>query len=114
MIIAVVLFRKVHRAVGAFPRLQLLVDLLDVLLDVAALAERLVAARHRTGEGLVLGMGAHVVDKFGPVRHDLVAAASELALEELLPDFVALEAVEAKHDVLVGARQEVVVLRARS
>ena len=81
MIIAVVLFRKVHRAVGALPRLQLLVDLLDVLLDVAALAERFVAAWHRASEGLVLGMGAHVVDKLGPVRHDLVAAASELALE---------------------------------
>ena len=112
--ITVVLFRKVHRAVVAFPRLELLVDLLDVLLDVAALAERLVAAWHRASEGLVLGMGTHVVDKFGPVRHDFVAAASELALEKLLTDFVALKAVEGEHDVLVSAREKVVVLWAGS
>ena len=81
MCIAVRFFREARRAMAAVPRLQLLVDLLDVLLDVAALAERLVAAWHRASEGLVLGMGAHVVDKFGPVWHDFVAAASELALE---------------------------------
>ena len=48
----------------ALPRLELLVDLLEMLLDVATLAERLVAAGNRASEGLVLGMGAHVVDKF--------------------------------------------------
>lgn len=77
-------------------------DLLDVLLHVAALAERFAAARNRAFEWLVLCVGTHVVNKFRSVRHNAMAVPI-LALEEPLPDLVALKAREAKDGVLVGA-----------
>jgi hypothetical protein len=84
MCIAVRFFREARRAMAAVPRLQLLVDLLDVLLDVAALAERFVAPGFRAAEGLDLGVGAHVVNEFRPVGHNFVAGISKFALEQSL------------------------------
>ena len=109
MLVAIELFRKAYFTMTAFPRLDLIVHFLDVLLDVAALSERFAAAFNRASEWLVLRVGTHVVDKFGPVGHDTMAVASKFALEESLADFVALVASEAKYHKFIRAWEAFVV-----
>ena len=93
-----------------FPRLDLIVHFLNVLLDVAALSERFAAALNRAYEWLILRVGTHVVDKFRPVGHDAMAVASKFALEESLADLVAVVAREAKDRKFIRAWEAFVVL----
>ena len=103
MAVAIKLFRKTSLTVNTFPLLELIVHFLNVLLDVAALPERSVAALNRAFEGLVFRVGTHVIEEFGPVGHDVMATASKFALEESLADLVAVIAGEAKDGKLIGA-----------
>ena len=63
-VVVIKLFRKAYLAVNAFPWLELIVHLLNMLVDVAALPELFVADLNRAFEGLVLRVGTHVIDKF--------------------------------------------------
>ena len=81
MHITIIFFRKSLFTSLASKRFKLLVNLLDVLAHVAARSKLLVASRKRTRERAIFSVQAHVVGKLRPIRKQLVAVASILALE---------------------------------
>ena len=107
---SLIFFRKSHFTSQANKWFELFVNFLDVLAHVAALTKLLVASRKRARERAIFSVQAHVVDKLRPVRKQLVAVASILALEKCRAvDVTVIQPAEAEHGEGLTAREHLLI-----
>lgn len=111
MIIAVIFLPERLLAIAALEGPHVLVNLLNVLLNISLLREGLVAAGVGASERPVLRVRAHVVHELRRVRHDAMAEAAKLALEQFEITRVAFEAFEDEYDEVRALRDLLPMLR---
>ena len=110
MVVSIVFFTELLRAVLTLVRLVLLVHLKNVLLDVRLLAKSLPAVGIRASKRPLFCVRAHVVHELRGVWHDAVASMPELALEQSGEVHIAFKAFKQEDDEVLRVGNRVATL----